>query len=649
VSHLSMDEVFSAHGLLADALDTFKPRAQQLDMAEAVTRAITQFTHAVIEAGTGTGKTFAYLVPALLSDKKVVISTATKTLQDQIFEKDLPQIAKILGVPSIIALLKGRRNYLCKYRLHKVLDLPQHLNGAQQKELDKIKIWAQVTKTGDISELHSVPESSSIWGFVTSSPEVCSVKTCGSDDLCFATKARRKAMAADVVIVNHHLLLADTKLKEEGFGDLLPEVDVVVVDEAHQIADLATQIFGTQWSANRVLRWFRDAQLQATKDQQHKLIRDLDALQKQVRETRLALRGKSERMIWSDVPKAFVDELQELHFSMRELTDAIKVLSDDDDWEQLWKRLRSLMSGLDVFVDDVKTKDETDIVNTRIRWLDVTVSGFTIYDTPVDIAEQFKDLMQRYAKSWVFTSATLAVGESFRGFAEPLGIKESTEFVLLDSSFNYPAQSLLFLPKNLPEPNHPHFSQAFTELAIDLIRISGGGVFLLFTSYRMLNLVAELLRGEFNHDIPNTILVQGEMQRASLLNKFREDGDAILLGTSTFWEGVDVPGSALRLVLIDKLPFASPGDPVLSARINSMKQRGLNAFSQLQLPQAVITLKQGVGRLIRNEDDYGVMVICDPRLKTKGYGKTFLKSLPPMPKTDSIDRVRKFYKFYEHV
>jgi len=252
--------------------------------------------------------------------------------------------------------------------------------------------------------------------------------------------------------------------------------------------------------------------------------------------------------------------------------------------------------------------------------------------------------MKRYATSWIFTSATLAVGESFRGFAEPLGIKEATEFVLLDSSFDYPSQSLLMVPKDLPEPNHPHFPQAFTELASDLIQMTGGGVFLLFTSYRMLNLVADLLREEFADEIPNTILVQGEMQRARLLNAFREDGNAILLGTSTFWEGVDVPGTALRLVIIDKLPFASPGDPVLSARINSMKQRGLNAFGQLQLPQAVITLKQGVGRLIRDENDYGVMVICDPRIRTK-----FLRSLPPMPKTDSIDRVRKFYKFYGHV
>lgn len=642
---MPMEEVFADGGLLSSALPTFKPREQQLEMSESVAKAIEQGSHAVIEAGTGTGKTFAYLVPSLLSGQKVVISTATKTLQDQIFAKDLPQIAKILGVPAEIALLKGRRNYLCKYRLHKLLDAPQVLNQTQQKELAKIKIWAQVTETGDISELHSVSESASIWGFVTSHPDVCSTKTCGSDDLCFATKARRAAMAADVVIVNHHLLLADTRLKEEGFGDLLPEADVVVVDEAHQLADLATQIFGTQWSAVRVLRWFRDAQLQAIKDQQHKLIRDLDALQKQVREARLALRGKNERMIWSEAPPAFIDELEELHRAMQDITESIKVLSDDDDWEQLWKRMRSLMSGLDVFMD---SKEEAD-VHARIRWLDVSANGFTIYDTPVDITEQFKALMASYATSWVFTSATLAVGESFRGFAEPLGIKENAEFILLDSSFNYPSQSLLMMPQGLPEPNHPHFSQAFAELAADLIDVSGGGVFLLFTSYRMLNLVAGILRDEYADEIPNTILVQGEMQRASLLNAFREDGNAILLGTSTFWEGVDVPGTALRLVIIDKLPFASPGDPVLSARINSMKQRGLNAFSQLQLPQAVIALKQGVGRLIRDENDYGVMVICDPRLRTKGYGKTFLRSLPPMPRTDSMDRVRKFYKFYGHV
>ncbi|MBT8141457.1 MAG: ATP-dependent DNA helicase, partial [Gammaproteobacteria bacterium] len=483
-----------------------------------------------------------------------------------------------------------------------------------------------------------VPESSPFWSQVTSTSDNCLGQACPLYDKCFVVKARRAAITADIVVVNHHLLLADTRLKEDGFGELLPDADVVIVDEAHQIADLATSVFGTQWSLRRLQRWLKDAQLTALQTQQHKLSDDFDALLKLSRDSRLALQGLQGSVQWRDVPPGFVAYLRELQESMAGLTETIKALSDDVEWESLWKRMGMMLAGLQLFVQPMENGNDA-----HIRWMDVNNYGYTLHDTPIEIAAEFKALMKSYASSWIFTSATLAVGESFKGFSEPLGIEEA-EFSLLDSSFNFRSQSMLLLPKGLPEPNDRNFAAAFTDLAEDLIEASGGGAFLLFTSYRMLNLVADRLRDRVDKDL----LIQGQMPRATLLDKFRQDGDAILLGTSTFWEGVDVQGQALRLVMIDKLPFASPGDPVLSARINAMRKRGDNPFKQLQLPQAVIALKQGVGRLIRDEEDYGVMVLCDPRIKTKSYGKTFLQSLPDMPVTDSFEKVKSFFKFYDH-
>lgn len=634
-----MNEIFSASGKLAECLEHFNPRAQQQTMARQVEAAIHNNSHAVIEAGTGTGKTFAYLVPALMSGKKVVISTATKTLQDQIFNKDLPTVSGAIGSPLKVAVLKGRRNYLCKHRLDLQVAVPNGLSTLDKKQLAHIQNWSMVTHKGETSELMEVPESSPMWSQVTSTSDNCLGQACPVYDKCHVVKARREAINADIVVVNHHLLLADTRLKEDGFGELLPNADVVIVDEAHQIAELATSVFGVQWNLRRLQRWVKDAQLTALQTQQNVLSRKLDELLKLSRESRLGLQGLSGSLQWRDVPDGFLSFIEELKDSMSDLTETIKALSDDVEWEALWKRMGSMLAGLEIFSQPVD-----DSSNAHIRWLDVNQYGYTLHDTPIEISEEFRALMKSYASSWIFTSATLAVGDSFKGFSEPLGIDDA-QFTLLDSSFNFQSQSMLMLPKGLPEPNTPNFAVAFTDLAEELIEASGGGVFLLFTSYRMLNLVADRLKDR----VEQQLLIQGQMPRAALLDAFRNDGDAILLGTSTFWEGVDVQGQALRCVVIDKLPFASPGDPVLAARINAMRQRGDNPFIQLQLPQAVIALKQGVGRLIRDEEDYGVLVLCDSRIRTKSYGKTFLKSLPSMPQTDSMAKVKSFYKFYDHM
>lgn len=634
-----MNEIFSASGKLAECLEHFNPRAQQQTMARQVEAAIHNNSHAVIEAGTGTGKTFAYLVPALMSGKKVVISTATKTLQDQIFNKDLPTVSGAIGSPLKVAVLKGRRNYLCKHRLDLQVAVPNGLSTLDKKQLAHIQNWSMVTHKGETSELMEVPESSPMWSQVTSTSDNCLGQACPVYDKCHVVKARREAINADIVVVNHHLLLADTRLKEDGFGELLPNADVVIVDEAHQIAELATSVFGVQWNLRRLQRWVKDAQLTALQTQQNVLSRKLDELLKLSRESRLGLQGLSGSLQWREVPDGFLSFIEELKDSMSDLTETIKALSDDVEWEALWKRMGSMLAGLEIFSQPVD-----DSSNAHIRWLDVNQYGYTLHDTPIEISEEFRALMKSYASSWIFTSATLAVGDSFKGFSEPLGIDDA-QFTLLDSSFNFQSQSMLMLPKGLPEPNTPNFAVAFTDLAEELIEASGGGVFLLFTSYRMLNLVADRLKDR----VEQQLLIQGQMPRAALLDAFRNDGDAILLGTSTFWEGVDVQGQALRCVVIDKLPFASPGDPVLAARINAMRQRGDNPFIQLQLPQAVIALKQGVGRLIRDEEDYGVLVLCDSRIRTKSYGKTFLKSLPSMPQTDSMAKVKSFYKFYDHM
>ncbi len=622
-------------GQLANYLPGFAARPQQQEMAEAVEQALSDNTILIAEAGTGTGKTFAYLVPAMLCGKKVIISTGTKNLQDQLFHKDIPLVRDALGVPVDVALLKGRANYLCPHRLQLALEEGRFLTRSQTAELQEINKWAGRTASGDIAELSTLSEDSILWPQVTSSADNCLGGECEYIEGCFIARARRRAQEADLLVVNHHLLFADLALKDEGFGELLPGANAFIIDEAHQLPDTASNFFGTVISANQLFELCRDSIAEELREagESRELRGRADKLEKSVRDMRLALGEGQRRAPWKEVAAG------------RELNEAIATVAERLD--ELSQGLKAL-SGRGKGLESCYQRSEELIVRYTqltgatpegmIHWFETHTRSFTINFTPMDVAQLFQQQLQAHPCAWVFTSATLAVGESFQHFADQLGLEGAVTH-RWDSPFDYPRQALLYVPTGLPEPNNPTYTAAVVEAALPVLEASGGRAFVLFTSHRALKEAAELLQGRIDYPL----LIQGDAPRPRLLEEFRQKGNAVLLGTGSFWEGVDVRGEALSCVIIDKLPFASPGDPVLQARIDAMRQAGGNPFMEYQLPQAVITLKQGVGRLIRDVSDSGVLVLCDPRLGTKGYGRTFLDSLPPMSKTLKLEVVRRFF------
>ncbi len=631
-------EILGANGPFIKDIDGFSPREQQQELADKVFDAIEERHVLIAEAGTGTGKTFAYLVPALISNKRVIISTGTKTLQDQLFKKDLPVVRDVLKRPVSIALLKGRSNYLCQYRHENTQSEGRFSSRQEIGHLKKITSWSKRTKSGDIAEVTSVPEDGMIWSKVTSTPDNCLGKECPYFDECFLQKARRKAQDADVIVVNHYLLFADMAIKETGFSEILPAADAFLIDEAHQIPEIASDYFGITFSSRQVLELVRDAEIEYLRDagDQEKFTDTLDALKKAVQDLRLAFGLDPLRAAWTEYKQDSkislllenVDELlQELKTKLEPLAERGKGL------ENCLRRTEEVIEQLELF-------EEKEDHAENVQWLETYTKAFMLRTTPLDISKPFQQLMEKYSSSWVFTSATLTVGDSFDHFCQQLGI-EDAQTLLVGSPFEYKKNSVLYSPEGMPDPNSYDYTDAILDDVVDLIRECGGKTFLLFTSYRSLNHAAERLEEEL--DFP--LLVQGTTSRTELLQQFRELGNAVLLGTGSFWEGIDVKGEALSLVVIDKLPFSSPGDPVMQARINSINQSGGNAFMDYQLPRAVITLKQGVGRLIRDEDDKGVMVISDPRLISKSYGKKFVESLPPMAKTRDREKVLGFIRY----
>jgi ATP-dependent DNA helicase DinG len=631
-----LEAFFSNGGALSRVIARHHTRVAQVEMAQAIAHAIDENRHLIAEAGTGIGKTFAYLVPAILSGKKVIISTGTKNLQDQLFNKDLPVIRKAIKVPFIAALLKGRSNYLCSYRLQNSLTSTLGFNKEDAAALAKIKSWSKRTQTGDISEMSEVAEADPVWYQATSTVENCLGQDCPDYAECFLVKARKKAQECEILVVNHHLLCADWSIRDSGFGELLPDAQVVIIDEAHQLAETASNFLGINVGGKQLTDLANDALVEYYKDATDipALRTACEDLEHEFKDLRLAFGIELKRGEWKEIennPK-IIGGLNAVKEQLQRLSDQLELASvKTKGLESCFKRTDELLQQLKIIMDDNSGK--------WIRWYEMHRKTFTLSRTPLDIAAEFRSFMQQHKAVWIFTSATLSVANTFDHFANNLGLdKASSES--WGSPFDYSSQSLFYHPKYLPQPNDPGFIRVIVDFALPVLQASKGRAFFLFTSHRALRQAAELLKDKIDYPL----LVQGSRPKAQLLDQFKKAGNAVLLGTSSFWEGVDVRGEALSCVIIDKLPFSSPGDPVLKARLEAMTQQGRNPFFEHQLPAAVIALRQGIGRLIRDVTDRGVLMVCDPRLLKRSYGQIFLDSVPAMRRTRNIEDVRAFFQ-----
>jgi ATP-dependent DNA helicase DinG len=633
-------DFFSSNGQLAESIAGFSERRQQLEMALAIEAAIKDNKQLVAEAGTGTGKTFAYLVPALLSGGKVIISTGTKTLQDQLFNRDLPNVRDALKVPVTVAMLKGRSNYVCHYHLEAATQSGRFASREDAKYLHLIKNFVENSKTGDKAELVDVPENATIWLNVTSTRDNCLGQDCNFYKECFVMEARKKALAADVVVVNHHLFFADVMLRDEGVAELLPSANTVIFDEAHQLPEVAGLFFGEDISTSQLIELCRDstaAHLTLAKDCVA-LGESIPKLEKACKDFRLVFQFEGSRM---PVQKALALKSFESAFGDMQamLKDLNKVLESqaarDPMLEKCWQRGEALSAQLCTWI---KAENAN-----LVRWVEVFTQSVQLHATPLSVADGFSKQLNAQPRAWIFTSATLAVKSDFSHYITQMGL-HAAETGFWESPFDYGNQALLYAPPNMPDPNNSAYAAAVAAVSLPVIQASKGRAFVLCTSLKAMRDVHALLKDAFaSVGMEYPLLVQGESTRTELLDRFRTHGNAVLVGSHSFWEGVDVRGEALSVVIIDKLPFAPPDDPVLSARIDKMNQEGKNAFMEYQLPYSVIALKQGAGRLIRDKTDRGVLVICDPRLITKPYGKRIWQSLPPFTRTKALVDVETFF------
>jgi ATP-dependent DNA helicase DinG len=624
----ALDDVFRPGGSLARAFDGFVSRPSQRRMAGRIAEALEQREHLLVEAGTGTGKTFAYLVPALTSGLRVLISTGTRTLQDQLYMRDIPLLAGALGRPLTTALLKGRANYLCRAKLSGGGAQQELLADAEPTLLAQVRDWAATTRSGDLAEVATLGESHPLRAQLTSTREACTGARCAEFARCHVFAARRAALEADLVVVNHHLLLADLALKEEGFGELLPGVDALILDEAHQLPDLAAEFFGVTCSSRQFDTLLHDARAELTAlAVPSGAIGRLNHLVEQPLQALAARFGRKERRFaWEDLDADARTDCVSLHAALGEYASGLESQGNSAGVTQCAARARALAGDLAQVMSEPQQADDA-----GARSVAVTARGFALSLLPYDISTRFRSLVEQYPSAWIFTSATLALAGNFQHFSTRLGLADAAT-LCLESPFDYERQALLYLPQGLPDPAADGYTEAVLAATRPLLEASDGGAFLLFTSHRALRIAAQMLREQdWLGDWP--LLVQNDAPRELLLRRFRESGRAVLLGTASFWEGVDVQGVALRLVVIDKLPFASPEDPQVRARSQYLQSQGINAFRDYQLPEAALALKQGVGRLIRSEEDRGVVMICDPRLLTRGYGRSLLASLPPLKPT----------------
>jgi len=636
----ALTSIFADGGLLAAVLPGFRFRHQQLAMAQAVARAIAGRTQLVAEAGTGTGKTFAYLVPALLYGGKVIVSTGTKTLQDQLFERDIPLLRDALAAPVTISVLKGRANYVCHHHLERTAREGRLPSRDDARHLPKIIEFARASERGDRALLADVPDNATIWPLVTSTRDNCLGANCAHHKDCFVLKARKDALDADVVVVNHHLFFADVMLRDEGLAELLPACNTVILDEAHQLPDTATLFFGEQTTAGQLAELARDAEIAARTDARD--VPDLpDAaadLSPAIRKLRLAAGEQTGKFAQAAIVArpGFVAAVDELGAAVDRLVAEMQHFAErSEDLASVAGRAQEAAARLTHWRAGLTNEPEDDGAQW-IRWIDVTPQGWQLHSSPLSIADIFRRQVEGTARAWIFTSATLAIGRDFSHYTQELGLTAASTGCW-DSPFDYATQGLLYVPRDLPAPNTREHTDAVVDAALPVIRASGGRAFMLFTTLRALSAARERLSEALAReglDLP--LLVQGEGSKTELLVRFRTLGNAVLLGSASFWEGVDVPGDALSLVVIDKLPFAPPDDPLLAARLDKLKADGGNPFVDWQLPQAAISLKQGAGRLIRTETDRGVLMICDPRITDKPYGRRIWRALPPMRRTREL-------------
>ncbi|MBI5329994.1 MAG: ATP-dependent DNA helicase [Betaproteobacteria bacterium] len=636
-----LDELFADTGPLAASIPLYRPRPQQLDMSRAIYSTLESRGRLVAEAGTGTGKTLAYLVPAMLFGGKVILSTGTKTLQDQLFFRDIPAVREALGRPVTVALLKGRANYVCPYHLERALAEARLKSREDAVHLQAIARYAQRTDSGDRMACEDVPEDAPAWGFATSTRDNCLGGECPQVKDCFVLRARKKALEADLVVVNHHLFFADVWLKDEGAGELLPASNAVIFDEAHQLPETASLFFGETVTTGMFIDLTRDVRVEAALNARdfQELPRAAGDLETATRELRLALGPALARL-----PAAQVMQRDEFRAALDLLGERIArldaLLEDQaersEELAHLFQRCREAEAILERWLAPMAEEG-------RVRWLEATAHSVLFHSTPLDTGELFARQIEDDPRAWIFTSATLSVRSDFSHYLGQIGLIEA-QTAVWDSPFDYPSQALLYAPTGMPDPNTPGYTEAVMRAAWPVLAASGGRAFLLFTSLRAMNEARRLLQERMAEEgVAYPVLVQGDKPRSELLEEFRRLGNAVLLGSQSFWEGVDVAGEALSLVVIDRLPFQPPDDPVLAARVDALKRAGGNPFFDHQLPHAVISLKQGAGRLIRRETDRGVLMICDPRLVDKSYGRRIWQALPPMRRTRLLDEAVGFF------
>jgi len=627
--------LLGADGPFSTELAGFAPREAQVQMAEAVEQALENGDSLVVEAGTGIGKTLAYLVPALLSGERVIVSTGTKTLQDQLYFRDLPLVREALGLSIRPALLKGRANYLCLHRMQLARTEGRLPSREAAAELERILDWAARTPDGDLSNADEISEDSGLLPLVTSTTDNCLASECPEFDACFVAKARRDAQEADIVVVNHHLLFADMAIKQSGFGEVLPGASAFIIDEAHQAPETASRFFSTSLTARQIQDLCRDFLAESAevagamgilRVPVAECLQKLKEIQLFISE-RLPDRGSWSQLISDATVRTALQELDQSIITLAHET--AKLGGSARGMDGCIERLSEMQLRFDRF--------DSDLAGQEVRWFERRGRGFALHITPLDVASVFNDFREKACASWLFTSATLSVRGNFSHFTDRMGLGDAAT-LQLDSPFDYPNKALMWMPEDLPEPREGNFVPALLERVVPLLEASRGRAFLLFTSHRALKLAAEILADRVTYPL----FVQGEQPRSILLEQFRQSGQGVLLGSSSFWEGVDVIGDALSLVVIDKLPFAAPDDPVIEARSELLRRSGGNPFTQLYLPQAVIALKQGAGRLIRDVNDRGALVICDPRIRTRSYGRVFRDSLPPMRQAADQSEVESF-------
>ncbi|CAL61428.1 putative ATP-dependent helicase [Herminiimonas arsenicoxydans] len=646
-----IDQLFGVDSPLGHAVGGFRPRQSQTEMAKAIAHAIVHQSTLIAEAGTGTGKTFAYLVPSLLWGGKVIISTGTKNLQDQLFLRDIPTVRKALGAPVSVALLKGRANYVCHFHLERTLQNGRLTSRDDVGYLREISRFMKTTSSGDKAELSKVPETALVWNLVTSTRDTCMGAECQYYQDCFVMKARKEAQQADVVVVNHHLFFADVALKDTGVAELLPSANTIIFDEAHQLPETATLFFGDTISTSNVLELCRDVLAEGLSH-----ARDgadwagvVSKVERAARDLRLTFPQDIVRLAVNQIAPSslFFPALETLK---DELDGMISVLQKQAERAETIEQCRvrgiEIATRLDAWN---KPKGEVIIGQESVLWVEAFSSSLQLHQTPLSIAPIFNKQREGVPRTWIFTSATLAVKNDFNHYSAQMGLWDEPAHSW-PSPFDYDSQGLLYVPTGLPQPNSPDYTDAVIDAALPVIEAAGGGAFFLCTTIRAVNRTAERLREEFERrKLPFPLMVQGEAGRTELLDRFRAAGNAVLIGSQSFWEGVDVRGDALSVVIIDKLPFSPPDDPVLAARIEALERKGMNGFMHHQLPAAIINLKQGAGRLIRDETDRGILMICDPRLIAKPYGKRIWQSLPPFKRTRELDVVRTFLASMEVV